>query len=87
MFHLPNVGAMRAPDDRTCEDRRRISRGPTDLSHRRGIKTAGYGCMAEAAFGNIVVPLALTADFVVLASLEKQRREARFGSNHRGWKP
>jgi Mg2+ and Co2+ transporter CorA len=42
--------------------------------------------MVEAACGNIVAPIALTADFVVLASLEKQRREARFGDNHRGWK-
>jgi hypothetical protein len=36
--HLPNAGAKPMPENRTCENRRRISRGLAALSHRHGIK-------------------------------------------------
>ena len=84
---LPDVGAKRAPDNRTCEDKHRISRGPADLSHRHGIKTAEYACMVEGACGNIVVPIALTGDSMVLASFENIAAQQGSAAINRGWKP
>ena len=84
---LPDVGATRAPDNRTCEDKHRISRGPTNLSHRHGIKTAEYACMIGGACRNIVVPIALTGDSMVLASFENTPRSKVRAAINRGWKP
>jgi hypothetical protein len=55
------VSVRSAPDDRTCEEEHRISRGPADLSHRHDIKIGEIEGTAScgATSGRIGIPALL----------------------------